>query len=370
MKNVLRNGSETVTGQRLDSGVGIRDCLESLQPHWQRALADAAIFNAGSNRTKRGVGVASCWYGCGNTSLPNPSTIKLGLSPEGRVVLHQGAVDIGQGSSTVISQIAADALGLPLEKFLLRSADTAITPDAGKTSASRQTFVSGKAAETAARALRENILRFANVSADAALSLEGTALVIREGEATRRIDLSTLAPDQDGLVFAAERTYDPPTQPLDAKGQGKPYAQYGFGAQIAELDVDLKLGTVRLIKITAAHDVGRAINPMLAEGQIEGGIAQGIGMALMEEYIPGRTENLHDYLIPTIGDVPEIETILIEVPDPEGPFGAKGLGEHVLIPTAPAILNAIRHAAGVLVTKIPATPSRVRAAIREAEAGR
>jgi CO/xanthine dehydrogenase Mo-binding subunit/aerobic-type carbon monoxide dehydrogenase small subunit (CoxS/CutS family) len=370
MKNVLRNGSETVTGQRLDSGVGIRDCLESLQPHWQRALADAATFNAGSNRTKRGVGVASCWYGCGNTSLPNPSTIKLGLSPEGRVVLHQGAVDIGQGSSTVISQIAADALGLPLEKFLLRSADTAITPDAGKTSASRQTFVSGKAAETAARALRENILRFANVSADAALSLEGTALVIREGEATRRIDLSTLAPDQDGLVFAAERTYDPPTQPLDAKGQGKPYAQYGFGAQIAELDVDLKLGTVRLIKITAAHDVGRAINPMLAEGQIEGGIAQGIGMALMEEYIPGRTENLHDYLIPTIGDVPEIETILIEVPDPEGPFGAKGLGEHVLIPTAPAILNAIRHAAGVLVTKIPATPSRVRAAIREAEAGR
>ena len=125
---------------------------------------------------------------------------------------------------------------------------------------------------------------------------------------------------------------------------------------------------MKLIKITAAHDVGKAINPLLAEGQIEGGIAQGIGMALMEEYIPGRTENLHDYLIPTIGDVPEIESILIEVPDPEGPFGAKGLGEHVLIPTAPAILNAIRHATGVLVTKVPATPSRVRAAIREAEA--
>src|SRR5690606_13213203 len=147
--------------------------------------------------------------------------------------------------------------------------------------------------------------------------------------------------------------------PLDAKGQGTPYAVYGYGAQLAELEVDPGLGTVRLLKITAAHDVGKAINPQLAEGQVEGGIAQGIGMALMEEYVPARTENLHDYLIPTIGDVPEIETILVEVPDPEGPFGAKGLGEHVLIPTAPAILNAIRDATGVLVTRLPATPSRL-----------
>lgn len=189
---------------------------------------------------------------------------------------------------------------------------------------------------------------------------------MHEGGERRRIDLTLLEVDKDGLVFAAEESYDPPTTTLDAKGQGKPYAVYGYGAQIAELEVDMRLGTVKLIKITAAHDVGRAINPLLAEGQIEGGIAQGIGMALMEEYIPGRTENLHDYLIPTIGDVPPIETILVEVPDPEGPFGAKGLGEHVLIPTAPAILNAIRHAIGVAITKVPATPSRILAAIEEA----
>lgn len=368
LKNCLRNGSETVTGQKLDSGVGIAECLEALRPHWSRALADAEAFNAKNGAKKRGVGVASCWYGCGNTSLPNPSTIKVGISVAGDVVLHQGAVDIGQGSNTVISQICADALGLPLEKFRLKSADTAITPDAGKTSASRQTFVTGKAAEKAGRALRDAILRFANVSEKAAIALDGTSLIIREGEAVRHIDLSTLKTDADGFVFRAEETYDPPTLPLDAKGQGKPYAVYGYGAQIAELEVDLRLGTVKLIKITAAHDVGKAINPLLVEGQIEGGIAQGIGMALMEEYIPGRTENLHDYLIPTIGDVPPIETLLIEVPDPEGPFGAKGLGEHVLIPTAPAILNAIRHATGVLVTKVPATPSRIRAAIRDKEA--
>ncbi|MER9433560.1 molybdopterin-dependent oxidoreductase [Mesorhizobium sp. M0618] len=365
LRNCLRNGSETVTGQLLESGVGIAECLESLQPHWVRATADADAFNSANRDRKRGVGVASCWYGCGNTSLPNPSTIRVGIAADGAVILHQGAVDIGQGSNTVITQICADALGLPLEKFQLKSADTAITPDAGKTSASRQTFVTGKAAEKAGRALREKILRFANVSENAALQLDGPAIVIREGEATRRIDLATLDVDTEGFVFRAEETYDPPTLPLDAKGQGKPYAVYGYGAQIAELEVDLKLGTVKLLKITAAHDVGKAINPLLAEGQIEGGIAQGIGMALMEEYIPGRTENLHDYLIPTIGDVPPIETILIEVPDPEGPFGAKGLGEHVLIPTAPAILNAIRHATGVLVTKIPATPTRIRAGIRE-----
>nr|WP_258591056.1 molybdopterin-dependent oxidoreductase [Mesorhizobium sp. AR07] len=366
LKNCLRNGSETVTGQRLDSGVGIAECLESLRPHWARARADADIFNYANIKRKRGIGVASCWYGCGNTSLPNPSTIRVGIAADGAVILHQGAVDIGQGSNTVIAQICADALGLPLDKFRLKSADTAITPDAGKTSASRQTFVTGKAAEKAGRALREKILRFANVSEKASLQLDGSAIVIREGEAARRIDLAALDVDGDGFVFRAEETYDPPTLPLDAKGQGKPYAVYGYGAQIAELEVDLKLGTVRLIKITAAHDVGKAINPLLVEGQIEGGIAQGIGMALMEEYIPGRTENLHDYLIPTIGDVPPIETILIEVPDPEGPFGAKGLGEHVLIPTAPAILNAIRHATGVLVTKVPATPTRIRAAILEA----
>ena len=370
LANALRNGSVTVCGQRLESGVGIVDCLEVLKPRWDEALAAADAFNAAQDGVRRGVGVASCWYGCGNTSLPNPSTIKIGLRSDGTVVLHQGAVDIGQGSNTVIAQIAADALGVPLAAISLEGGDTAITPDAGKTSASRQTFVSGRAAQAAATALREKLLRFANVSSLAVLDLVPGRLVIRDGDAARSLDLSALPVDAGGYVFSATESYDPPTAPLDAKGQGSPYAVYGYGAQVVELEVDLALGTVRLVRITAAHDVGRAINPLLAEGQIEGGIAQGIGLALMEEYVPGRTENLHDYLIPTIGDVPPIDTILVEVPDPEGPFGAKGLGEHVLIPTAPAILNAIRHATGVLVTKVPATPSRILAAMRARGMGR
>jgi len=123
---------------------------------------------------------------------------------------------------------------------------------------------------------------------------------------------------------------------------------------------------VKVRHITAAHDLGRVVNPLLAEGQVEGGIAQGLGLALMEEYVPGRTENLHDYLIPTTGDMPEIRSVFVEVPDPEGPMGVKGLGEHVLIPTAPAILNAIRHASGARITKLPALPHRVLAAIEAA----
>jgi CO/xanthine dehydrogenase Mo-binding subunit/aerobic-type carbon monoxide dehydrogenase small subunit (CoxS/CutS family) len=358
LRNALRDGDASATGQALRA-VGIHDCLTALKPHWTRALADA------KGHAGRGVGVASCWYGCGNTALPNPSTIRIGLSHRGEVVLHQGATDIGQGSNTVIAQIAAEALGLPLSAFRLIGPDTALTPDAGKTSASRQTYVSGRAAKAAAEALRAAILLRANAGQGATLGLDGACMVVRDKGTVARIDLATLPPDRFGYAVSAEETYDPPTTRLDENGQGAPYAVYGYGAQMVELAVDPALGTVRLVKITAAHDLGRVINPTLARGQIEGGIAQGIGLALMEEYLPSRTENLHDYLIPTFGDVPPIESLLIEVPDPEGPFGAKGLGEHVLIPTAPAILNAIRHATGAEITRVPALPHRVWDAMEE-----
>jgi aldehyde oxidoreductase len=131
--------------------------------------------------------------------------------------------------------------------------------------------------------------------------------------------------------------------------------------------VDVELGTVRVLKITATHDVGRAINPSLIEGQIEGGAAQGLGHALMEEFFPGKGENLHDYLIPSAGDIPPVESILIEDPSPVGPFGAKGIGEQAVIPTAPAILNAIHDAIGIRMRRVPATPDRVRAAILAAQ---
>ncbi len=366
LRNALSNGQATVTGQVLAKGVGITACLDALKPAWERAKSEASRFNRQTNGSslRRGVGIASCWYGCGNTSLPNPSTIRMGVSPDGRVVLHQGAVDIGQGATTVIAQIAADALGVPVHSLDLLGGDTDLTPDAGKTSASRQTYVSGMAAKLAGESLRRKILRHANVSSDARILSKHGCLELVDGAVVTSLDLSRLAPDEFGYVFRGEETYDPPTKPLDEKGQGVPYAVYGYGAQIMELTVDTVLGTVKLDRLSTAHDVGRAINPVLIEGQIEGGSAQGIGMALMENYVPGRTENLHDYLIPTFGDVPVVENIIVEVTDAEGPYGAKGLGEHVLIPTAPAILNAIRDATGALVRDLPATPDKVRAAIK------
>ena len=178
------------------------------------------------------------------------------------------------------------------------------------------------------------------------------------------LNLAAMEADAEGLVLRGDGRFDPPTTALDADGQGVPYASYAFAAQLALVEVDTELGTVRCLRIVAAHDVGCAINPQLVEGQIQGGIAQGLGLALMEEFVPGRTDNLHDYLIPTIGDIPPIETILIERPDPLGPHGAKGVGEPALIATAPAILNAIADATGVRLTQAPATPDRVLAALQ------
>jgi CO/xanthine dehydrogenase Mo-binding subunit/aerobic-type carbon monoxide dehydrogenase small subunit (CoxS/CutS family) len=368
--NALQAGDPTVTGQIFADGVGIKACLIALRPHWGRARAEADAFNAQSRGAlRRGVGVAGMWYGCGNTSLSNPSTIRLGLKANGRLLLHQGAVDIGQGSNTVVPQICADALGAPISAFDFVGADTDLSPDAGKTSASRQTFVSGKAALLAGQAMRSAILRLANAGEDAKLSFEDGAIGVDDIAGRRRIGLARLPANEAGLVIEVEETFDPPTTTLDADGQGDPYAVFGYGAHLAEIEVDIELGRVKVLRLVCAHDVGRAINPTLVEGQIEGGAAQGLGMALMEEFFPGRGENLHDYLIPTIGDMPPVESILIEEASSIGPFGAKGIGEQALIPTAPAILNAISYATGARIRQIPATPDRVIEAIARAGQG-
>ena len=364
--NALDNGEPTVCGQVFAKGVGIRACLVALRPAWGKALAEVAAFNAGAKGVRRGVGVASGWYGCGNTSLANPSTIKCGLRADGTLVLHQGAVDIGQGSNTVITQIFAEALGVPMAQVTLVGGDTGQTPDAGKTSASRQTLVSGNAALASGKALRAQVLRLCNAAEDAVLQLGAGEVMATDGAGPHPLDLSRLSVNADGYVLTATASYDPPTLPLDAKGQGSPYAQFGYAAQMVVVEVDLATGQTRALQFVAAHDVGKAINPALVEGQVQGGIAMGLGMALMEQFLPGRTENLHDYLIPTIGDVPPINTIIIEEPDAHGPYGAKGLGEHALIPTAPSILNAVRHAVGYAARSVPLNPALLLQAIREA----
>jgi len=442
-RNALVAGDATPTGQVLAASVGLRACLDALRPAWAATNEAAAAFNAsidgnasrrgnatmsaagrdlGDGRAsrrsaarRRGVGIACMWYGIGNTVIANPSTMhgSLRLDANGRpgLFLCNGAQEIGQGTATVMPQMFADAVGLPLACIEQVMGDTDLTADAGKSSASRQTFVSGNAARLAGLEIRRQLISALGFDdADEAaveILFEGSCLVgvLRpsskrvessaiaasdasqvdsshpiggantrppRGEtasARRRIlDLNLCVADAHGNLFTGSGHFNPPTVPLDADGQGVPYATYGFAAQIAEVEVDLELGTVKLLHIHAAHDVGRAINPTQVEGQIHGGIAQGIGMALMEEYVNGRTDNLHDYLIPTIGDVPPITVHLIEDPEPLGPWGAKGVGEPALVATAPAILAAIRQATGARLERVPVTPSRLRAAILAAAA--
>ena len=409
-RNALRAGDRTATGQVLEASAGLVACLDALRPHWKvlrreadafnasasaaapgaasaatlapastpgaistaasvsvstPAMASAAVPTAAGPHLRRGVGIACMWYGCGNTSMSNPSSMRVTLSRDGRVVFYNGAQDIGQGSSTVMLQIMAEALGLPIGRIEMVVSDTDLTEDAGKSSASRQTFVSGRAAQRAGADLRAKILALANAGPDAGLRLDGEELCITgEDGVEHTVALARLpAVEGEDVVLEGRGVFDPPTSPLDENGQGVPYATYGFAAQIASVEVDLELGTVALRRIVAAHDVGAAVNPTLVEGQIEGGIAQGIGLALMEEYVPGRTENLHDYLLPSVGDVPGIECLLVEDPEPLGPYGAKGIGEPALIPTAPAILNAVHHATGVRLRRLPILPHRVRAAL-------
>ncbi|MDX1375617.1 MAG: molybdopterin cofactor-binding domain-containing protein [Burkholderiales bacterium] len=368
-RNALRAGDATATGQVLVHSVGLAACLDALEPHWITARRACETFNRNAARTgaplRRGVGIGCMWYGIGNTALSNPSTMRVALAPDGSLTFYNGAVDIGQGSNTTLTQVCADAVGLPLSEFRLVMGDTDRTADAGKTSASRQAFVSGKAAEFAGLDLRRRIFAAAGAPEGEwqdrryRLSLEKGAVVFRKDRITHRF--------RPQAELVGEGTFDPPTSPADANGQGAPYATYAFAAQLACVEVDLALGTTRVLELWAAHDVGRALNPIQVEGQIQGGALQGLGLALMEEYLPGKSENLHDYLIPTIGDAPRMHCLLVEDREPLGPYGAKGVGEPGLIPTAPAILGAIEHAAGVRMTRVPVLPHRLRAAIAAKE---
>ena len=363
-RNALRAGDRTATGQLLQHSAGLVACLDALEPRWKRLNHSCESFNKKHNTVKRGAGIGCMWYGIGNTSLSNPSTIRVGLASDGKFILYSGAAEIGEGVSTVLAQICADALGVSLADIGLVMGDTDRTADAGKTSASRQTFVSGKAAELAALDLRRKLFSAAGAPDGEwrdrryRLSCEAGKLVFQKAGMRH-----AWKPDRDLL---GEGFFDPPTAPLDSDGQGVPYATYAFAAQVALVEVDVELGTTKVLELYAAHDVGRAINPIQVEGQIHGGAAQGLGLALMEEYVPGRTENLHDYLIPTMGDVPQMECILVEDHEPRGPFGAKGVGEPGLIPTAPAILGGIYRATGVRLYQVPALPHRLRAALSHA----
>jgi CO/xanthine dehydrogenase Mo-binding subunit len=366
MLNAHRPGSTTATGQVLAASVGIGDCLEAIRPHYAAARTATAAAPPAPYK-KRGVGIGAMWYGIGNTGVQNPSTARVEMDLAGVVTLFTGCADIGQGSSTVLSQIAGEVLGLEAQAIRLVAADTRHTTNAGATSASRQTYISGNAVKEAAEKLAE-VLKTEAVNK---LRVAKSALVFDAGWAAaagqpdQRVSFAELARriKAKGASLSWQGYFDPETVPLDPQtGQGVPYATYAFAAQLALVIVDVLTGEVAVEKIVAAHDVGKAIHPENVVGQICGGVAMGLGFALMEEFEPGKTLSMKDYHIPTGADMPQVVPIIVESPEPSGPFGAKGVGEPALIPTAPAILNAIADALGTRIYTLPANLERVLAA--------
>lgn len=324
---------------------------------------------------RRGRGIGCMWYPIGFTVDANPSAAVVKVNEDGTATVLTGTVETGQGALTVLGQIAAEALGIAADDVHVVSADTDVTPMDTGAIASRTTYVTGNAVRLAAEKAMAILFEVAAPmlqvmpsqleARDRRIQVKGfpqRSVVI--GEVAKRAQVTL------GQPPIGSASWNPPTVAMDPEtGQGKPFSTYVYATQIAEVDVDDETGEVEVIRIVAAHDCGTPVNPTLVEGQVEGGIAMGIGFALQEEMLfdaKGRqiNPNLTNYIMPTTLDMPEIEVDIVDSYDPTGPFGAKGVGEPSLVPTAAAILNAIYDAVGVRITSLPATSERVLAAIK------
>lgn len=324
---------------------------------------------------KRGIGIGSMFYGIGyGFSRQDISAATVEICEDGSVIVRSGEVDYGQGSDTIFCQIVAEELGVDMDQVTLIAADTLTTPNAGPTSASRVTYVTGMAMLKAARQIRKTMHEVA------AELLGERDLVFQDGEVRARSDsnktisFARLAKDTHlaGRPVVATAWQDITTKDVDPEtGQGNAYSVYAWASQIAVVEVDTETGKVDVLRLIAAHDVGKAINPRNVEAQIEGGAVMGLGYALEEklQVKDGIVQNpsLGEYMLPTSLDVPEIEPYIVEVPAPHGPYGAKGVGEPALLPTAPAILNAIANALDIRVTELPANLENLHRLIRQKE---
>lgn len=355
--NFLRPEGVTATGQRLSASVGVTACLDEVVRQRDR-LSPHPLES--DSRYLTGWGLAAMHYGIGLTGLPNPGVADMCATPGKRIRLCVGTGDGGQGSATTLVQIAAEALGTEPSQIRLIMADTLRTPDSGTATASRITYVVGRAVVEACRELVSIVAvklavkwGFVPEFREGAFVGQGRLMGFREA-----VDFSLDAPVE------VRGTFDPPTSRLDQEtGQGAPYASYAFAVHAAQVAVDRETGSVKVLRVVAAHDVGRAINPCNTEAQVHGGVVMGLGYGLLEEVVlqEGRIVNpaFRAYLIPSILEVPEIKTVLIEFPEPTGPFGAKGIGEPALLPTAPAIHNAVAKAIGTPIRRLPLTAERV-----------
>lgn len=327
---------------------------------------------------KRGRGIGVSFYGTGyGNGFPDVSKAKVVLHDEGKVGIYVGGTEVGQGAKTALLQIGAETLSISLEQILFISEDTSLMPDSGTAAASRQTYNTGNAVKKACENFKDRLIDIAKEE----LKLNSThGLKVEKGEIyleffpDKRISFKELAEKYGDGTIRGEGEFVAQTVEMDPEtGQGAPYWPYTFNACGVELEVDTLTGQVEILDAVFAQDVGRAVNPNLVEGQMDGGFAMALGYALFEDLKleKGRIKNnkFSRYLIPTAMDMIDVKNIIVEDPESTAPYGAKGIGEPVMIPIAPAILNAIYDATGVRIKELPVTPEKLRKALDEANGG-
>lgn len=359
LKNCNLTGDVTPCGWKITSS-GFRECL-------LKAAQEIGWDERRENpRKNRGIGIAGMIHVSGAKVYADGdfSSAYINLLEDGTATLFTGTTDIGQGSATVLGMIAAEELGLNLEDVRVTTMDTDVTPVDLGSWASRITFVGGNSVRKAALDIKRQLFQVVAEKLEcnpSDIQIKDKKLFVA-GSPGKSIPVSEAilaSPERVGKMLIGKGFYDPPSEMINREtGIANISSAYNFAAQAAEVEVDEETGRVRVLRVVAAHDAGRAINPTIVEGQIEGAIVQGMGYALSEQIVCGEdgkmeNPNYRDYKIPVSTDIPEIETYIIETNDPEGPFGAKGIGEPGLVPTAPAIGNAIFDAVGVRTTKIP-----------------
>jgi CO/xanthine dehydrogenase Mo-binding subunit len=362
-RNFIRQGQTSAVGQVIREPVDMAALLDTALAHTDfRAKRERfSAENAGSSR-RRGIGLAAFMHGAGFTGSGEDhlaSVVTVDATRDGRVRVLTSNTEIGQGTNTVFSQIAADALGIDVDDIDVAVPDTAIVPDSGPTVASRTCMVVGKLVESAAASLRA--------------MLSGAALLPAAYDRDEFARACAAYVDRHGSLRASARYQAPPDVRWDdEKYEGDAYGSYAWAVYVAEVTVDLVTFEIRVDDVVAVQEVGKVINPVLATGQIEGGVAQAIGWALYEQvaWRDGRMENaqMTNYIMPTSMDVPRIRVVFAETPYAHGPAGAKGIGELPMDGPAPAILNAVEHATGLAATRVPLTPEALMALAESADA--
>lgn len=379
LKNILQEGLPTITGERIRYSVGAKACLLAVK----KALSGTELPHPEPG-WKLGIGVASSYKNVGLGIGMDDSGGAYGeITGDGFLVVRVGSVDMGQGSDTTMAQIASTVLSWPFSRIIVQSADSKRDPWGGMTTASRQTFVTGNAVYHMALVLKEKISGFLatryKLAADN-IGIEGLAFVekMEKGSSRELISIADFAKklkDRGEKIFAEYRYAAPEThfslkEPSGGyqSGEERLHAAYCFAAQAVILQVNEKSGQVKVLKVIAASDTGKVVNPQAVEGQMEGGVVMGLGYALSEEFKleQGRivTDTMAKLGLPRIRQIPEIECIMIENPHAEGPFGAKGMSELPISMAAPAVVSAIHDALGIWLTSIPATPEKILKALK------